>query len=120
MNKTRKRSLVLTGALLILGLVLCLAVHLTRQSAPKADQVEITVGGEVFGRYDLNADRDVSVLDLCVVRIAGGEAFVLSSNCQNRDCVRHRPVSVAGESIICLPNQVVVRVTGADELDLVL
>ena len=51
------------------------------------------------------------------VRIRGGRVSVCAASCPDGLCVRHRAVSRAGESIICLPNRVVVTVDGAADVD---
>ena len=40
------------------------------------------------------------------------------ADCPDQICVNHRPVSRNGESIICLPNEVVVSVKGGEEAEL--
>ena len=51
------------------------------------------------------------------VRIRDGRVSVCAASCPDGLCVRHRAVSRAGESIICLPNRVVVTVDGAADVD---
>ena len=40
------------------------------------------------------------------------------ADCPDQICVNHRAVSREGESIICLPNQVVISVTDGEEAEL--
>ena len=44
------------------------------------------------------------------VVIENGSAFILSADCKNQICVNHKPITGEGESIICLPNQVLVEI----------
>lgn len=46
--------------------------------------------------------------------ISEGKAYMLESDCPDKICVKHRPISRAGECIICLPNRVLIEITGDD------
>ena len=50
--------------------------------------------------------------------IEDGTARMEWADCPDQICVNHRPVSRNGESIICLPNEVVVSVKGGEEAEL--
>lgn len=47
--------------------------------------------------------------------IADGEVRMAAADCRDQICVQHRPVSDAGESIICLPHRLVVEIMGDAE-----
>ena len=50
--------------------------------------------------------------------IEDGTARMEWADCPDQICVNHRPVSSGGESIICLPNKVVVSVVSSKESSL--
>ncbi|MBR3692738.1 MAG: NusG domain II-containing protein [Clostridia bacterium] len=97
-------------------LVLCaLAVGLLLLLLPKSSGERLTVlcDGEFFAEYPLSRD--------CVVELAGnafeirdGEVFMCRADCPGGDCLKSRPVSRAGESIVCLPNRLILRIDGKD------
>jgi hypothetical protein len=45
-----------------------------------------------------------------IVEIKDGMVTVTEASCRNQVCVKHSPVSRSGESIVCLPNRLVVRI----------
>ena len=47
------------------------------------------------------------------VEIADGMVNVTDSDCPNHDCQHTPPISRAGESIVCLPAQIVIHLEGA-------
>lgn len=49
------------------------------------------------------------------IQITGYEVTVLESDCPSQDCVASGIISRSGESIICLPNRLVVQLTGGGE-----
>ena len=93
-------------------------------SRGEGDTVTVTVGGELYGEYPLSEDRTVEIKNGDAVNlliIEGGKAFVGSASCPDGICVSHKPISRDGESIICLPNEVVVTVRkkSADTPDII-
>lgn len=46
------------------------------------------------------------------IQISGSEVTVLESGCPSQDCVHSGTISRSGESIICLPNHLVIQLTG--------
>ncbi len=87
------------------------------------DTVTVTVDAEVYGVYSLSEDR---IQDIYTgengqhhnrLVIKDGKAFVEAASCPDGICVAHKPVFRDGESIICLPNRVVVTVDLADKTE---
>ena len=87
--------------------------------------VVVTVDGVEIGRYPLATPREVAIpsegggYNLLIIR--DGEAFIREASCPDGLCADHRPISRVGESILCLPNKVAVRVEGEtdDEVDVI-
>ena len=46
----------------------------------------------------------------CILVISDGKADMESADCPNQICVHHSAISHIGETIICLPNRVVIEV----------
>ena len=49
------------------------------------------------------------------VEIADGAVNVTDSDCPGHDCQHTPPISKAGESIVCLPGQIVIQLVGSGE-----
>lgn len=80
--------------------------------------VTITADGSEAGRYSLLKDITVPVkgygdFTLTLV-VENGQAQVEGSTCPDLICQQHRPISRAGEQIICLPARVVISVIGEE------
>lgn len=93
-------------------------------SRGEGDTVRVTVGGELYGEYPLSQDTTVEIRNgenLNLLIIEGGKARVETASCPDGICVSHKPISRDGESIICLPNEVVVSVhkTETDAPDII-
>jgi hypothetical protein len=116
MTNTVRRA-ILPGDLVIYLLVgaaaVCSALLL---SAPrdKAVYAEVTSGG-VTTRYPLDADTSVTLTGegyTLTLEIADGSARIAQSDCPDRVCVNTGYVSRPGQSIICVPARISVRLTG--------
>lgn len=112
--------------LLLLAIVLALAaisLLIVREvGAAPAESVSVSVDGVVTAQYGLNEDRTFTVEAVnggyVTVVVENGRVDVTSASCPDKICVKHRPVSRTGESIVCLPGRVVITICGADnELD---
>ena len=86
-----------------------------------AATVMVEVDGEVFGEYALYEEREVLIHDTNILIIQNGEANMYEADCPDQICVDHIPISKNGETIVCLPNKVVVTITDGktNELDAV-
>ena len=116
--RKRKNDAIFIASLLLLVTALALILLLC---AEKGDTVTVTVDKTVYGTYPLSRDAEIPIrsengYNLLIIR--GGEAFVESASCPDGICVSHRPIGSDGESIICLPNKVVISVSSENTPDL--
>jgi hypothetical protein len=68
--------------------------------------------------YPLNADQRIEVpgpIGITVVRIHQGAVRVEKSPCKNQICVLAGDIHKTGDWLACLPNKVIVRITGSRE-----
>ncbi len=105
--------------IVIFAVLLVIWLGYRRIHTESGSRIRVTVSGETIGEYDLNTDREIPiesggrVTNLLV--IADGEADMVSADCPDQTCVNMKPVSALNETIVCLPNQVVVEVISSGE-----
>ena len=109
MNKTVLRDAILIVSILAISAVLIFIFYGGRSEGAS---FEITVNGKVFGVYPLDKDATIDVDGHCTVSVKDGAVSVISSDCPGKDCVHHKPISMTGERIVCLPNGIVIRISG--------
>lgn len=102
---------------LLLILLLLLAaglLFLLLRPGGAGQYVLVTVDGEEVGRYPLDEDRTVTIgeEDYNILEIRNGAAAVTEANCGDHTCVRTGQIRRAGETIICLPHRLVVKIIG--------
>lgn len=113
-GKKIKNDIILVSVLLGIILLAILGILLFRSPG---NTVSVTVDGEIFGEYSLEEDRVVEIssergTNLLVIK--DGKAHVERASCPDGICSSHKPISYDGESIICLPNKVVVLIDSQD------
>ena len=120
MEKSEKKRLRRNDVIFIVALLLVVAVagaclYFFRG---EGDTVTVSVDGKVVATYPLDVDRvedirtDAHGLNRLVIR--DGKAWVETASCPDGICAAHKPIHREGESIVCLPNRVVVAVQTAD------
>lgn len=106
---------------ILIGVILCISAVFLGWHFLKPEEdtavVEISVDGEVSAEYPLN-EEEAQVIDIDGTNkllIQDGKAEMTWADCPDQICVHHTAISRAGESIICLPNKVVVSIVGGEE-----
>ena len=105
----------LLAALLLSGLW-----RLTRRTGAA---VVIEQNGKETARYALGEDRTERIegqggYNLLIIE--GGEVYLREADCPNQLCVQTGKIRYAGQSIVCLPHKLAVRIVGgASGLDAV-
>ncbi|MCM1282375.1 MAG: NusG domain II-containing protein [Muribaculaceae bacterium] len=117
-KKFGKNDLIFIGALCLVCLALLLVFSLPEDGGN--GRVTVTVDGKTYGRYPLGENQTVEITDASgtvtnVLVIAEGRADMQEAACPDKLCVRQRAIGRAGETIVCLPNRVVVQVESGKE-----
>ncbi|MBE6589523.1 MAG: NusG domain II-containing protein [Ruminococcaceae bacterium] len=109
-----KNDLVFIAVLLLAVVLVGLGIYFLRG---EGDSVTVTVDGRLYGVYSLSEDLTLDIRtgddgeERNLLIIKDGKAYVQSATCPDGICASHKPISREGESIVCLPNRVVITVT---------
>lgn len=74
--------------------------------------------GKLYGQYRLDTDQTIKLSTeghYNQIRIEDGKVWMEEADCHDQICVDTREAVRPGESIVCLPNRVIVRVEGSGE-----
>ncbi|MGN0482144.1 MAG: NusG domain II-containing protein [Lachnospiraceae bacterium] len=108
--------MILIVSLLAAAFLYLLGVQLF--SSEKGTQVEITIDGEAYGTYDLNQNQTIPIKKngkvTNILTIKDGVAKMTEADCPDKLCIHQKEISAAGETIVCLPNKIVVTVIGSE------
>ena len=119
-NATKRGDIFLIGGCLLAALVCCGLWLLLRRDG---GAVVVEQDGRETARYALSEDRTVRIegeggYNLLVIQ--GGEAWLSEADCPTQLCVKTGKIRYAGQSIVCLPHRLAMRIVGgASALDAV-
>ena len=116
----KKNDLILIAAILVLALVSVAGIRIWQKNNTKSGAVAVvTVDGVRYGAYPL-AEDITERIDLAdgtynILVIEDGYADVTEASCPDQICVNHNRIRYSGESIVCLPNKLIVEVEGGED-----
>lgn len=115
-----KRDKILILILIIIALTSYTAIHLWGMGQ-QGKTAEIFADGKLVQHIDLQnvtRQKEFSVqgpLGKTVVQVQNGKARIVSSPCPDKICVRMGWVKMPGQSAICIPNQVLLRINSKND-----
>lgn len=114
MLKKHKLEIFLVGGILILAIIAIILINVLKKPGK---YVVVVYDGKEVAKYSLNetASYNLSFTDGEFNRliIENGKARISNANCRDELCVKQfRPISRTGESIICRPHKLVIKIVG--------
>lgn len=120
--KAGKKDILLIAGILAVAVCSGLLLEGYRRSTTREPVAVVTVNGGEYGRYPLDQDREERIElpdgSYNIMVIEDGTVDVSDASCPDRICVNHKKISKRNESIICLPNQVVVQIENGEDAGL--
>ena len=116
----KKNDVILIVVLLVIAFTILGATRLwQKNNTDDGAVVIVTVDGVEQGRYPLNQDCehrfDFPDGSYNVLRISEGRAEISEASCPDQICVKHHKIHYTNETIVCLPNKLVVEIQGGEE-----
>lgn len=110
-----KNDVIFLSMLAIVCIVVCVAIYAGGMA--KGSYITITIDGEAYGMYSLLEEQTIPIGNpvLNTVVIEDGKARMLDAKCPDGLCIKQKSICYDKESIICLPNKIVVTVTSEEE-----
>lgn len=108
---------------LILGIAAAVAILAVLHTVTRAkgDYAVVLREGQEVARYSLRQEETVSLGfgdDVTnVLVIENGKARIEKANCPDQICVKHRAVFREGDTIVCLPNELVIKIEASAKGD---
>ena len=117
-NRRVRNDIILLAALLVIAALLWGVISVLKKSGEFA---VVIVDGVETARYSLASDVNEVIYSegghTNTLVIENGRARIVSADCPDRLCVKQRSISKAGETIICLPHKLVVKIEGKGDVD---
>lgn len=113
-HRIKKGDFALLFCIILFSTIILLCSH-NRVTQP-GSMVCVTIDNRDFAVWPLSDEITTTLPGSCgtnQLRITNGTAFVSHADCPDQICVRHKPITQAGERIVCLPNKVVITISGS-------
>ncbi len=118
----KKKDIFLVIAILVISAGALIGYRMLNKAPDKhTAEVVITVYGAEFGRYPLDVDQEVEIpadYGTSLLVIKDGQAKMISAGCPDKICVDHNAISQNYDKIVCIPNQIIVKIEGAEDADI--
>jgi hypothetical protein len=112
----KKNDLILIGVVILLGLAVIIFMNATKSEGSK---VVITIDGNVYDTLELKDNKSYTVKgdngEWNTFEIKDGYVNMLDASCPDKLCVNHQDIHYNHETIVCLPNKVVLEVVDGEE-----
>lgn len=88
----------------------------------EGEYVEVIVNKEIKDIFPLDENKQYTILDgknINKIKIEDGKVWVTDASCPDKLCVKQGKIDKDGQSVICLPNKVVIKIVSdkKDEID---
>ena len=112
MKKIYRNDLILN----ILIILLCVSIPICFSVLTKNDEKTVIINSVDGSSFEMSLENDgfVEISGVTVV-IKDGKARVTHSDCPDGLCMKMKDAQNIGDSIICIPNKVTVRIAGNGE-----
>lgn len=114
----KKNDFKLIGIFLLIGIICAIIVKFVSHDGAS---VTVTIAGEKYQTYSLSEDATIDIVsDLGTNQLVinNHKASVKEATCPDKLCVHQKSISKTGETIVCLPNKMVVTVNNSESNEL--
>ena len=115
----KKRDVILIVSLLIVGIIALVIWHFIYSVDGK--YVTIEQRDNLIGIYPLNVDKEIEIEHrgevVNKIVIEDGYCYMEEAECPDHLCIKQGKVNKSGQTIVCLPNRVVVTVADSNSSD---
>lgn len=116
MKLLQKRDIML-AAVILLAAAAALGVNRYTRRVPAA-AAQVSVGGKVVEVLDLSKDAETTVTSANGgtnhLIVKNGEIWCSEASCPDKLCVRQGRKRLSSDTIVCLPNHMIVTITGIE------
>lgn len=118
-KKTKVNDAIVIAVLLIIGVVSLIGMRIYQEMNTQGPVAVVTIGTEEYGRFPLDKDITERIelpngsYNLLVIK--DGVADITEATCPDGTCVAMPAISMQNQSIVCLPNEVVVQIENGEE-----
>ena len=113
-----KNDIIFIGFLFIVCVATCVIIY--GRGTTAGNYITITKDGEKIGVYSLAENREITIgegEEINVIEVKDGKVSMKSASCPDHLCEKQMKIQYDMQSIICLPNKVVITINSSKTLD---
>lgn len=111
-RKIQKRNDIILIVVLFIFVIMTIVLMVLEQE--DGARVLVKIDGQIEREFSLFDDTtyNIEFEDGCynVLVIEDGYVQIIEASCPDQICVKHREISKSGETIVCLPNKLVIEI----------
>lgn len=118
MDKKKRNDLILILLVLAIGIVGFFGIEFYKSKTTLHGEAVIYVDGTEVGRYPLHKDNRIEIKGkngTNYLVIQDGKAWIEEADCPDRICILRGKIDKNGETVVCLPNKIVVEIQNGEE-----
>lgn len=112
----KRNDVILIGTILLIAFITIFTLNIKRSNG---SQVVITMDGKIYKTLSLDEDQNLILKkengSENMIEIKDGFVSMKDANCPDKLCVKHNKIHYNNETIVCLPNKVVLEIINANE-----
>ena len=123
-NQKKRNDIILAVVMILVAAAGFLWYNLSKE---EGGYVSLIRDGAEVQRFSLSEELEYRIEledgSYNLLMIQGGQVYMTEASCPDQICVNHRPVSNVGETIVCLPNEIVLKIlerSDKPEIDMVI
>lgn len=113
-NRKLRNDIILAVAIILIAAAGLLLFVMNRETG---STVSVKIDGKQTASYPLSENIEVPIITgendehINILTIKDGKASISEADCPDKICVKTRPVSFVGETVVCLPHKLVIEIT---------
>lgn len=115
-NYIKRNDIILISAILLISLVFTVILY---KGMRNGDRITVYVDSKTVGEYPLESDGTIVIEGYNgghnTLTVENGYAFMSDASCPDKLCIHQGRISGEGQMIVCLPNRVIIKVTGGKD-----
>ncbi len=114
MNIKIKKADIIFVCILVAIILISIVPILSNSSLTENSEVLIYINGELEIQHPLNSNTEITLDNIGTVIIQDGYVHMENSYCKDSLCEHFGKISKPYQSIICLPNKTIIKISAVD------
>lgn len=112
----KKQDIIFIGGIIFIGILLVVAYRIWYHSP--GGTAEVSIDGKIYQTVSLSEDITITLPTengYNILTIQDGFADITEADCPDKLCVKQKKIHRTGETLVCLPHKLVVKITDSTE-----